>query len=228
MVRAPLYVGLGVIAVAVLFVLLVSDSDESEVEFPGASEVEFDVLEPPAEQGVPIERTTKFDVLNATFKVGCTSPWKNEGGPITFSDGEWAESLHEDGNMPRRSATITEIVVDSVDRARSGEEVIVEVVCQSDGYRSPRFGVEVHVFAGNSRTPRRLGQPVVGFLEEVMGDLGGSRPRNGFVSTRVWETLDTDARCCPSKYEIVNRHWSDGAWVQSKREVWERTVYDWR
>jgi len=61
-----------------------------------------------------------------------------------------------------------------------------------------------------------------------MGDLGGSEPRNGYVSTRVWETLDTDARCCPSKYEIVNRHWSGGAWVQSKREVWERTVYDWR
>jgi hypothetical protein len=197
-VRAPLYVGLGVIAVAVLFVLLVSDSDESEVE---------------------------FDVLNATFKVGCTSPWKNEGGPITFSDGEWAESLYEDGNMPRRSATITEIVVDSVDRARSGEEVIVEVVCQSDGYRSPRFGVEAHVFAGNSRTPRRLGQPVVGFLEEVMGDLGGSKPRNGFVSTRVWETLDTDARCCPSKYEIVKRQWEDGNWVETEREVWERTAH---
>ena len=214
------------IAVAVLFVLLVSDSDESEVEFPGASEVEFDVLEPPAEQGVPIERTTKFDVLNATFKVGCTSPWKNEGGPITFSDGEWAESQYEDGNMPRRSATITEIVVDSVDRAIPGEEVIVEVQCHSDGYRSPEFGVEVHVFAGNSRAPRRLGQPVVGFLEEVQGDLGGSMPQNGFVSTRVWETLDTDARCCPSKYEIVEWDWSDGAWVQSKREVWERTVYE--
>ena len=216
--RAPLYVGLGVIAVAVLFVLLVSDSDESEVE--------FDVLEPPAEQGVPMGRTTKFDVLNATFKV-CTSPWKDEGGPITFSDGEWSESLHE-GYLPVRSATITEIVVDSVDRARSGEEVIVEVVCQSDGYRSPRFGVEVHVFAGNSRAPKRLGQPVVGFLEEVYGDYEGQTSWNGSVSTRVWETLDTDARCCPSKYEIVTRAWSDGAWVQSKREVWERTVYDWR
>jgi len=217
LVRAPLYVGLGVIAVAVLFVLLVSDSDESEVEFPPPPSVEFSD-----------ESEVEFDVLNAIFKVGCTSPWKNEGGPIRFSDGEWAESLYEDGNMPRRSATITEIVVDSVDRAMSGEEVIVEVVCQSDGLRSPRFGVEVHVFAGNSRAPRRLGQPVVGFLERVLGDLGGSEPRNGFVSTRVWETLDTDARCCPSKYEIVDRYWSGGAWVQSKREVWERTVYDWR
>jgi hypothetical protein len=173
------------------------------------------------------ESEVEFDVLNATFKVGCTSPWENEGGPITFSDGEWSESLHE-GYLPVRSAYITEIVVDSVDRAMSGEEVVVEVVCQSDGLRSPRFGVEVHVFAGNSRAPRRLGQPVVGFLERVLGDLGGSEPRNGFVSTRVWETLDTDARCCPSKYEIVDRYWSGGAWVQSKREVWERTVYDWR
>ena len=216
LVRAPLYVGLGVIAVVVLFVLLVSDSDESEVEFPGASEVEFSD-----------ESEVEFDVLNATFKVGCTSPWKNEGGPITFSDGEWAESLYEDGNMPRRSATITEIVVDSVDRAIPGEEVIVEVQCQSDGYSSPRFGVEVHVFAGNSRAPRRLGQPVVGFLEEVQGDLGGSMPQNGFVSTRVWETLDTDSRCCPSKYVIVNRYRSDGDWVEHEREVWERTVYDW-
>jgi hypothetical protein len=217
LVRAPLYVGLGVIAVAVLFVLLVSDSDESEVE--------FDVLEPPAEQGVPMGRTTKFDVLNATFKVGCTSPWKNEGGPITFSNGEWSESLHE-GYLPVRSAKITEIVVDSVDRAMSGEEVIVEVRC-SNTMDLPTGSAEVHVFAGNSRAPRRLGQPVVGLLEKVMGDLGGSEPRNGFVSTRVWETLDTDARCCPSKYEIVNRYWSGGAWVQSKREVWERTVYDW-
>jgi len=188
-----------VIAVAVLFVLLVSDSDESEVE---------------------------FDVLNATFKVGCTSPWKNEGGPITFSDGKWSESLHEDGNMPMRSAIISEIVVDSVDRAIPGEEVIVEVQCHSDGYRSPEFGVEVHVFAGNSRAPKRLGQPVVGFLERVQGNIGGSMPRNGSVSTRVWETLDTDARCCPSKYEIVEWDWTDGAWVQSKREVWERTVYE--
>ena len=225
--RAPLYVGLGVIAVAVLFVLLVSDSDESEVEFPGASEVEFDVLEPPAEQGVPIERTTKFDVLNATFKVGCTSPWKNEGGPITFSDGEWAESLYEDGNMPMRSARISEIVVDSVDRAIPGEEVIVEVRCENT-MDLPQFSVEVHVFAGNSRAPRRLGQPVVGFLEEVQGDYEGQTFWNGSISTRVWETLDTDARCCPSKYEIVEWDWTDGAWVQSKREVWERTVYDWR
>jgi hypothetical protein len=215
LVRAPLYVGLGVIAVAVLVVLLVSDSGESEVEFPAPPSVEFSD-----------ESEVEFDVLNATFKV-CTSPWKNEGGPITFSDGEWVESLYEDGNMPMRSARISEIVVDSVDRAIPGEEVIVEVRCENT-MDLPQFSVEVHVFAGNSRTPRRLGQPVVGFLEEVMGDLGGSEPRNGYVSTRVWETLDTDARCCPSKYEIVNRYWSGGAWVQSKREVWERTVYDWR
>ena len=202
------------IAVAVLFVLLVSDSDESEVEFPAPPSVEFSD-----------ESEVKFDVLNATFKV-CTSPWKNEGGPITFSNGEWSESLHE-GYLPVRSARITEIVVDSVDRAIPGEEVIVEVQCHSDGYRSPEFGVEVHVFAGNSRAPRRLGQPVVGFLEEVYGDHEGQTSWNGSVSTRVWETLDTDARCCPSKYEIVEWDWSDGAWVQGSREVWERTVYDW-
>jgi len=198
LVRAPLYVGLGVIAVAVLFVLLVSDSDESEVE---------------------------FDVLNATFKV-CTSPWENEGGPITFSDGEWSESLHE-GYLPARRATITEIVVDSVDRAIPGEEVIVEVICENT-MDLPQVSLEVHVFAGNSRAPKRLGQPVVGALEEVYGDYEGQTSWNGSVSTRVWETLDTDARCCPSKYEIVTRGWTDGAWVQSKREVWERTVYDWR
>ena len=215
LVRAPLYVGLGVIAVAVLFVLLVSDSDESEVEFPAPPSVEFSD-----------ESEVEFNVLNATFKV-CTSPWKNEGGPITFSDGEWAESLYEDGNMPMRSARITEIVVDSVDRAIPGEEVIVEVRCENT-MDLPQVSLEVHVFAGNSREPKRLGQPVVGALEEVYGDYEGQTSWNGSVSTRVWETLDTDARCCPSKYEIVNRRWSGGAWVQSKREVWERTVYDWR
>jgi hypothetical protein len=217
----PLQLGLAVLAATLVFVLLtrdvLTDNTDAQVEFPAPPSVEFSD-----------ESEVEFDVLNATFKVGCTSPWKNEGGPITFSDGKWSESLHDDGNMPMRSAKISEIVVDSVDRAIPGEEVIVEVQCHSDGYRSPEFGVEVHVFAGNSRAPRRLGQPVVGFLEEVQGDLGGSEPRNGYVSTRVWETLDTDARCCPSKYEIVNRHWSGGDWVQSKREVWERTVYDWR
>ena len=216
----PLQLGLAVLAATLVFVLLtrnvLSDNTDAQVEFPAPPSVEFSD-----------ESEVEFDVLNATFKVGCTSPWENEGGPITFSDGEWSESLDE-GYLPARRATITEIVVDSVDRAIPGEEVIVEVQCHSDGYRSPEFGVEVHVFAGNSRAPKRLGQPVVGFLERVQGNIGGSMPRNGSVSTRVWETLDTDARCCPSKYEIVEWDWTDGAWVQSKREVWERTVYDWR
>jgi hypothetical protein len=217
-VSKPLQLGLAVLAATLVFVLLtrevLTDNTDAQVEFPAPPSVEFSD-----------ESEVEFDVLNATFKVGCTSPWKNEGGPITFSDGKWSESLHEDGNMPMRSARITEIVVDSVDRAIPGEEVIVEVRCENT-MDLPQFSVEVHVFAGNSRAPKRLGQPVVGFLERVQGNIGGSMPRNGSVSTRVWETLDTDARCCPSKYEIVNRHWSDGDWVQSKREVWERTVYE--
>ena len=67
LVRTPLYVGIGVIAAAVLFALLVSDSDESEV---------------------------KFDVMNATFDVGCRSSLEpgydfDDINPLTFTDGVW-------------------------------------------------------------------------------------------------------------------------------------------
>ena len=187
---------------AVLFVLLVSDSEESEI---------------------------KFDALNATFDVGCESSlddtWNfNDVNPLTFSDGVWSLPTPYETMLDRRYVSLGEPVVADVVEDSAGPEVVIELGCYVG---NNHIGGEVHVFAGNSQEARRLGQPVAGSIERVARDLGGAE-FSAFVSTRVWETLDTDARCCPSKYEIVNRYWSGGAWVQSKREVWERTVYDWR
>ncbi len=56
--------------------------------------------------------------------------------------------------------------------------------------------------------------------------MGSAEFRWAFVSTRVWETLDTDTRCCPSKYVIVERKWKNDNWVETEREVWERTVHE--
>ena len=87
----------------------------------------------------------------------------------------------------------------------------------------------MHVFAGNSREARRLGGQFLGGIEDVREymRLSSGYVVEGSISTRVWERLDTDARCCPSKYVIVKRKWKDGNWVETEREVWERTVYDW-
>ena len=124
------------------------------------------------------------------------------------------------------AATITETIVADVVAELPGAEVVVQIECASTAIGVPTGGSEVHVFAGNSREARRLGQPVVGSIERVSGDIGNAM-FSASVSTRVWETLDTDARCCPSKYEIVKRYRSDGDWMEHEREVWERTVYDW-
>ena len=201
LVRAPLYVGLGVIAVALLFVLLVSDSDESEVE---------------------------FDAMNATFEVGCTSPrvdtWNfDDVNPLTFSDGVWSLPTPYETYLDLRYVSLGEPVVADVVEDSAGPEVVVELDCYVG---NNHLGGEVHVFAGYSQDARRLGQPVPGSIERVRGTLG-SAEFSAFVSTRVWETLDTDARCCPSKYVTVKRRWKNGNWVETEREVWERTVYDW-
>ena len=86
----------------------------------------------------------------------------------------------------------------------------------------------MHVFAGNSREARRLGGPFPGGIKDVREymRLSSGYVVEGSISTRVWETLDTDTRCCPSKYVIVKRKWKDGNWVETEREVWERTVHE--
>ena len=92
LVRTPLYVGIGVIAAAVLFALLVSDSDESEV---------------------------KFDVMNATFDVGCESSleeaWNfNDVNPLTFSDGDWSLPTPYETMLDTRWVSLGEPVVADV------------------------------------------------------------------------------------------------------------------
>jgi hypothetical protein len=204
LVRAPLYVGLGVIAVALLFVLLVSDSDESEVE---------------------------FDAMNATFEVGCTSPWDDtwnfdDVNPLTFSDGDWSLPTPYETMLDTRWVSLGEPVVADVVENSAGPEVVIELGCYVG---NNHIGGEVHVFAGNSQEARRLGQPVAGSIERVIGNLGSEEFREfrwAFVSTRVWENVDNEARCCPSKYVIVKRRWKNGNWVETEREVWERTVHE--
>ena len=192
------------IAVAVLFVLLVSDSDESEVE---------------------------FDVMNATFDVGCRSSLKpgydfDDINPLTFTDGVWRGPTPYETYLDTRYVSLGEPVVADVVENSAGPEVVIELGCYVG---NNHIGGEVHVFAGNSQEARRLGQPVAGSIERVIGNLGSEEFREfrwAFVSTRVWETLDTEARCCPSKYVIVKRQWEDGNWVETEREVWERTVHE--
>ena len=201
LVRTPLYVGIGVIAAAVLFALLVSDSDESAV---------------------------KFDALNATFDVGCESSLDdtsnfNDVNPLTFSDGDWSLPTPYETMLDTRWVSLGEPVVADVVEDSAGPEVVVELDCYVG---NNHLGGEVHVFAGNSQEARRLGQPVAGSIERVTGNLGSAEFRWAFVSTRVWETLDTDTRCCPSKYVIVKRRWKNGNWVETEREVWERTVHE--
>ena len=203
LVRTPLYVGIGVIAVAVLFALLVSDSDDSEV---------------------------KFDVMNATFDVGCRSSLEpgydfDDINPLTFTDGVWQGPTPYETYLDTRYVSLGEPVVADVVEESPGPEVVVGLSCSAGNYD---FGGEVHVFAGNSREARRLGGPFPGVIEDV-GEY--MRLSSGYViessiSARVWETLDTDAGCCPSKYVIVKRMWEDGIWVETEREVWERTVHE--
>jgi len=201
LVRTALYAGIGAIAVAVLFVLLFSDSEESEI---------------------------KFDALNATFDVGCESPWDdtwnfNDVNPLTFSDGVWSLPTPYETMLDTRYVSLGEPVVADVVEASVGPEVVVELDCYVG---NNHLGGEVHVFAGNSQEARRLGQPVAGSIERVTGNSGSGEFRWAFVSTRVWENVDNEARCCPSKYVIVKRQWEDDNWVETEREVWERTVHE--
>ena len=202
LVRTPLYVGIGVIAAAVLFALLVSDSDESAV---------------------------KFDVMNATFDVGCRSSLEpgydfDDINPLTFTDGVWQGPTPYETYLDTRYVSLGEPVVADVVEESPGPEVVVGLSCSAGNYD---FGGEVHVFAGNSREAKRLGQAVAGGIERVSGHVGSMEWGFwGSVSTRVSERLDTDAGCCPSKYVIVKRHWEDGDWVETEREVWERTVHE--
>ena len=205
LVRTPLYVGIGVIAVAVLFGLLVDGSDESQVE---------------------------FDAMNGTFEVSCEH---RTGGaypdhfddvnPLTFSDGAWELRRPYETILDTRHVTIRQVVIKNVVEDSPGPEVVVELTC---GLGNFHLGTEVHVFAGNSRQAKRLGEPLPGLIEHVAEHLrfSSGAVSEGFISTTVWSTLDGDARCCPSKYVIVKRHWSDGNWVEGGREVWERTVYE--
>ena len=192
------------IEVAALFVLLVSDSDESEV---------------------------KFDVMNATFDVGCRSSLEpgydfDDINPLTFTDGVWQGPTPYETYLDTRYVSLGEPVVANVVEESPGPEVVVGLSCSAGNYD---FGGEVHVFAGNSREARRLGGPFPGGIKDVREymRLSSGYVVEGSISTRVWETLDTDTRCCPSKYVIVKRKWKDGNWVETEREVWERTVYDW-
>ena len=203
LVRTPLYVGIGVIAAAVLFALLVSDSDESAV---------------------------KFDVMNATFDVGCRSLLEpryafDDVNPLTFTDGVWKLPTPYETYLDTRYVSLGEPVVANVVEESPGPEVVVALNCYAGNIY---LGDEVHVFAGNSREARRLGGPFPGGIDDVREymRLSSGYVVEGSISTRVWETLDTDPRCCPSKYVIVKRKWKDGNWVETEREVWERTVYD--
>jgi len=205
LVRTPLYVGLGVVAVAVLFALLVGDSDPTEVE---------------------------FDAMNATFEVSCEhrtggpDPHNfDDVNPLTFSDGAWRLPYPYENPLDTRHVSIHQAVVKNVVEDSPGPEVVVEVAC---GVGNFHLGNEVHVFAGNSRQAKRLGEPLPGSIERIAEHLRFSSGwvSKGFISTTVSSTLDGDARCCPSKYVIVKRYWNDGNWVEGGREVWERTVYE--
>ena len=203
LVRTPLYVGIGVIAAAVLFALLVSDSDESAV---------------------------KFDVMNATFDVGCRSSLEpgydfDDINPLTFTDGVWQGPTPYETYLDTRYVSLGEPVVANVVEESPGPEVVVGLSCSAGNYA---FGGEVHVFAGNSREARRLGGPFPGGIDDVREymRLSSGYVVEGSISTRVWETLDTDPRCCPSKYVIVKRKWKNDNWVETGREVWERTVHE--
>ena len=74
---------------------------------------------------------------------------------------------------------------------------------------------EVHVYAGNSDEPRRLGR--------ILGELlhGVQEFNNRFVTkVRIWR--DGDAHCCPSQYELIWYEWQDSDWVETDSEIWGR------
>ena len=187
--RAPLYVGLGVIAVALLFVLLVSDSDESEVE---------------------------FDAMNATFEVGCTSPWEDEEGPVPFADGEWEDTVYvdPDGHIgwPAGWAWILELEVAELVEGSPGPEVAVGIQCNSGGSHST---FEVQVFAGNSSKATRLGQVLHGQLEWAGGPWS-------VVQTNQKRWMPSDPHCCPSKFVRTKYEWLDDRWVETSSQVWAK------
>jgi hypothetical protein len=140
-VRTPLYTGLSVIAAALLFSLLVDESDGSQL---------------------------KFDPRNATYHVDCTSPWEDEDGPVPFVDGAWQDTVHPDDHLDRPAsiAYVNEVAITELVEVSPGPEVAVGIYCNSGGSHST---FEVQVFAGDSSEAMRLGQVLHGYLEWAGG-----------------------------------------------------------
>lgn len=135
--RTPLYTGLGIVAAALVFSLLVDESDESQL---------------------------RFDPRNATYPVDCTSPWEDEDGPVPFVDGAWQDTVHPDDHLDRPAsiAYVNEVAITELVEGSPGPEVAVGIYCNSGGSHST---FEVQVFAGNSSSATRLGQVLHGRLE---------------------------------------------------------------
>ena len=145
----------------------------------------------------------ELDVANATLDLDC---WMALGS-TTFIDGEW---INEADFLNRAWVTKWE-VVELVEES-PGPEVAVEIACSGGGSHTQ---FEVHVYAGNSDEPRRLGR--------ILGELlhGVSEFSNRFVTkARIWR--DDDAHCCPSQYELIWYEWQDSDWVETDSEIWGR------
>ena len=86
--RKPLLFGLAVVAVAVLFALLVDDSDPTTATTTRA----------PATTGAPTTAApateVEFDVENATFDVSCV--FTLEGDPVPFTNSGWGGEIYDD------------------------------------------------------------------------------------------------------------------------------------
>ena len=195
LVRTPLYVGLGVVAVAVLFALLVGDSDPTEVE---------------------------LDVENATFDVSCV--FTLEGDPVPFTNSGWGGEIYDDDplddwpGLPGESAWVTEVAIRELVEESPGPEVLAEIGCSGGGSHT---AFEVQVFAGNTSEARRLGR----ILYEVVDNHADTEFHFKFRSEdtittrkRVWQGYD--AHCCPSKYVLTDYKWIDGDWVETDSEAW--------
>ncbi len=216
LVRTPLYVGLGVVAVAVLFALLVGDSDPTTATTTRA----------PATTGAPTTAApateVEFDVRNATFDVSCV--YGPESGPVPFIDGGWGGEIYDDDplddypGLPGNRVWVREVAIGELVEESPGPEVLAEIGCSGGGSHT---AYEVQVFAGNTGEARRLGR----ILYEVVDDHAYtvSHFRFGSENTittrkRVWQGYD--AQCCPSKYVLTDYKWIDGDWVETDSEAW--------
>jgi len=145
----------------------------------------------------------ELDVANATLDLDCWMAF----GSTTFIDGEW---INQADFLNRAWVTKWE-VVELVEES-PGPEVATEIACSSGGSHTQ---FEVHVYAGNSDEPRRLGR--------ILGELlhGVQEFNNRFVTkVRIWR--DGDAHCCPSQYELIWYEWQDSDWVETDSEIWGR------